>query len=86
MNYRELLKDKKYEVLYLLNAVDEFVLKVMQNYNEKNFKSVTDGDLDLESVEEKEAIQKKIDDNKLVQDIIKAYDRYYEEGKNKRYE
>ena len=53
MNYRELLKDKKYEVLYLLNAVDEFVLKVMQNYNEKNFKSVTDGDLDLESVEEK---------------------------------
>lgn len=54
----ELLKDKKYEVLYLLNAVDEFVLKVMQNYNEKNFKSVTDGDLDLESVEEKEAIQK----------------------------
>lgn len=66
----ELLKDKKYEVLYLLNAVDEFVLKVMQNYNEKNFKSVTDGDLDLESVEEKEAIQKKIDDNKEMLDFL----------------
>ncbi len=66
----ELLKDKNYEVLYLLNAVDEFVLKVMQNYNEKNFKSVTDGDLDLETAEEKEAVQKKIDDNKEMLDFL----------------
>lgn len=66
----ELLKDKKYEVLYLLNPVDEFVLKVMQNYNEKSFKSVTDGDLDLETAEEKEAVQKKIEDNKEMLDFL----------------
>lgn len=66
----ELLKDKDYEVLYLIDAVDEFVFKVMQNYKEKNFKSIADGDLDLESAEEKEATQKKIDENKEMLDYL----------------
>lgn len=66
----ELLKDKNYEVLYLIDAVDEFVFKVMQNYKEKNFKSIADGDLDLESAEEKEATQKKIDENKEMLDYL----------------
>ena len=66
----ELLKDKDYEVLYLIDAIDEFVFKIMQNYKEKNFKSIVDGDLDLESAEEKEATQKKIDENKEMLDYL----------------
>ena len=42
----------------------------MQNYKEKNFTSIADGDLDLESAEEKEATQKKIDENKEMLDYL----------------
>ncbi|MBQ9719139.1 MAG: molecular chaperone HtpG, partial [Oscillospiraceae bacterium] len=43
----ELLKDKNYEVLYLTGEADEFVLQTLQNYADKPFRSIVDGDLDL---------------------------------------
>ncbi|MBR1565328.1 MAG: molecular chaperone HtpG, partial [Oscillospiraceae bacterium] len=43
----ELLKDKNYEVLYLTGEADEFVLQALQNYADKPFRSIVDGDLDL---------------------------------------
>jgi len=34
----ELLKDKEYEVLYLTDDIDEFAIRVLMNYKEKEFK------------------------------------------------
>lgn len=60
----ELVKDKGYEVLYLTQDVDEFAVKVMLNYKDHPFKSISDGDLDLESDEEKEQTKKASEENK----------------------
>ena len=54
----ELLKEKRYEVLYLTGEADEFVLQTLQKYDDKPFRSIIDGDLELgdedaETVEEK---------------------------------
>ena len=50
--------------MYLTDDVDEFALKVIRDYKEKPFKSIADGDIDLESAEEKEAAAQKTEDNK----------------------
>ena len=55
----ELVKDKGYEILYLTENVDEFAVKMLMNYNEKEFKSVSAADLDLESEEKKEELKAK---------------------------
>lgn len=60
----ELVKDKGYEILYLTDNVDEFALQVMMNYQEKNFKNIAQGDLNLESEEEKKEIEEKAEANK----------------------
>ena len=60
----ELFAEKGYEVLYLTDDVDEFAFKVIRDYQEKAFKSIADGDIDLESAEEKEASAKKSEENK----------------------
>lgn len=51
----ELVADKGYEILYLTDDIDEFAIKVILNYKDKEFKSVSSGDLGIEadSAEEK---------------------------------
>ena len=49
---------KGYEVLYLTEYLDEFVIKILATYKDKTFKNVTDKSLDLSTDEEKEAIEK----------------------------
>ena len=58
----EMLKDKGYEVLYLTEMIDEFALKMMRVYEEKEFKSISDGDLELDTEEEKHAAEKKAEE------------------------
>lgn len=53
----ELVKDKGYEILYLTDDVDEFALRMMGEYSGKQFKSVSSGDLDLETEEEKKELE-----------------------------
>ena len=60
----ERLKEMGYEILYLTDDVDEFCLKMMMNYSEKEFRSVSDKDLGLEEPQENEEIQKKNEENK----------------------
>lgn len=71
----ELLKDKDYEVLFLTDDVDEFAIKMLMKYKEKEFKSISEGDLGLETEEEKKEIAKKSEDNKelftLMKDALK---------------
>ncbi|MFV0288859.1 MAG: molecular chaperone HtpG, partial [Mycoplasmatales bacterium] len=58
------IKEKAIEVLYFLNDVDEFAIKMLMNYEEKEFKSITDASIDLDSQEEKEKIEKLKEENK----------------------
>lgn len=51
----ELVREKGYDVLCLTEDVDEFVLKILQNWNEKEFMSVTSGDLDFADKKDKKA-------------------------------
>ena len=60
----EKIKDKRYEVLYFTQDVDEFSIKVMINYDGKPFKSISDADLDLDTEEEKEEAKKLDEENK----------------------
>lgn len=49
----ELVLDKGYEVLYFIDDIDEFAIKMMMKYKEKEFKSVSSGDLGIESEDDK---------------------------------
>ena len=60
----ELLKDKGFEILYLTDDVDEFALKMMMKYADKEFRNVSDKDLGLEAEADSEEIQKQNEDNK----------------------
>ncbi len=67
----ELVKDKGYEILYMTDSVDDFVVQMLMTYEEKQFKSVNDNDLGLESEEEKKDIEKSSEENKDVLDFVK---------------
>ena len=60
----ELVKDKGFEILYLVDDIDEFALKMLHDYDGKEFKSVSSGDLGLETEEEKQSAQKQAEDYK----------------------
>ena len=54
----EAVREKGYEVLYLTDEVDEFSLKVLGKYADKEFKNVTAEALDISSDEEKATVEK----------------------------
>ena len=71
MPQTEILKDKGFEILYCTDDVDEFVLKVLLDYEGKMFMSVSGGDLGLEeSEEEKETAKKQAEDSKELFDAM----------------
>ena len=65
------IKEKGYEILYLTENVDEFVIQVLENYNEKKFVNICAENMDLDSEEEKEKLKKENEDNKEMFDIMK---------------
>lgn len=52
MPQTELIADKGYEILYFTDDVDEFAIMMMRTYQDKDFRSVSSGDLGLEKDEE----------------------------------
>ena len=60
----EAIKDKGYEILYLTDNVDEFVFQILMNYDGKQFMNVAANNVDLDSKEEKEQLQKENEENK----------------------
>ncbi len=60
----ETLKEKEYEVLYLTDKIDEFVLQTIMMYKEKTFQNVSAESVDLDTVEEKEALEKLNEEHK----------------------
>ena len=65
------VKDKGYEVLYCTDYVDEFAIKMLQKYNDKELKNVCDEDLQLDSKENQEKLVKKNEDSKDMFSIMK---------------
>lgn len=60
----EVVKDKGYEILYLTESVDEFAIQMLMSYEDKQFKSVSASDLDIETPEEKEETKKLAEDSR----------------------
>jgi len=48
----ELVSEKGYEILYFTEDIDEFAIKMLASYQEKEFKSVSSGDLGIENDDE----------------------------------
>lgn len=60
----EQVKEKGYEILYLTDYVDEFVTQTLMEYDGHQFVNVSTGDLDLDSEEEKEELNKENEESK----------------------
>ena len=60
--YLEKLRAKGYEALFLIDPVDEFVMRVFTTFEDKPFASVMEEELDLDSKEEKEKKQDELKD------------------------
>ena len=68
----ELLKDKGFEILYMTDDIDEFAIRIMNEFDGKEFKSVSGDDLGFEENEkEKDAVKKETEDNKELFDYMK---------------
>ncbi len=67
----EAIMDKGYEILYLTQDVDEFMLKIMGKFDEKEFRSISSEDLGLETEEEKEETKKKADMSREMLEFMK---------------
>ena len=65
----ETLSDKGYEVLCMDDSIDEFCVKMLAKYGDKEFKSIADADLGLDTEDEKEEIKKLSEENK---DVLEA--------------
>jgi molecular chaperone HtpG len=57
----EALRDKGYEVLYMVDPVDELVLSHLSDFEGKKLKSVGKGDIELGSEKEKEEAKKELE-------------------------
>jgi molecular chaperone HtpG len=80
----EAFKEKGYEVLFLVDKVDEFMMQGLSDYKEKPFKSVNKGDVDLKTEDEKKEDEKKNEENKktygnLLEDMQKSLDEEVKE-------
>jgi len=50
----DLLSEQGYEILYFTDDIDEFAIRMLMNYKDKEFKSVSSGDLGIEENKNKE--------------------------------
>lgn len=78
----EQVKDKDYDILYLTDYVDEFAITAIVEYEDKKFANVENGDLDLETEEEKESTKKTNEEN---EDLLKEMQKEIKEVKEVRF-
>lgn len=67
----ELLLDKGYEILYFTDDVDEFAIRMLMTYKEKEFKSVSSGDLGIEQDEKENSSEEDKKENKELFESMK---------------
>jgi Molecular chaperone, HSP90 family len=68
----ELVLDKGYEILYFTDDVDEFAIRMLMNYKEKEFKSVSSGDLGIEADDNKKESESDDKENKELFENMKS--------------
>ena len=68
----ERVAEKGYDILCLTEDVDEFALRVLESYQDKPFRSVSDPDLDLNTEEEKQEMEKRAEEAKPLLERIKT--------------
>ena len=67
----EAFKEKNYEILYLTDYGDEFVMQTLMEYEGKKFANVSDSNTDLDSAEDKEELEKINKENKDMFTLMK---------------
>ncbi len=68
----ERVADKGFDILCLVEDVDEFALRILESYQDKPFRSVSDPDLDLGTEEEKKEMEKRAEEAKPLLERIKT--------------
>lgn len=68
----EVVRDKGYEIIYCTDDIDEFALRMLNEYEGKEFRSVSSGDLGFETEEEKEEQEKQTEENKSLLEAMTA--------------
>ncbi len=67
----DVMKEKNYEVLLFTDDIDEFMIQVLQSYQDVLFKSIQQGESDLIDDTKKKDLKKKEKDNKDILSAIK---------------
>ncbi|MCH6264141.1 MULTISPECIES: molecular chaperone HtpG [Neobacillus] len=67
----ELVADKGYEILYFTDEIDEFAIRMLMSYKDKEFKSVSSGDLGFEADEKSQDSEAEEQDNKELFEYMK---------------
>jgi molecular chaperone HtpG len=68
----EMIADKGYEILYFTDDIDEFAIKMIMSYKEKEFKSVSSGDLGIEPDSKDNDAAEEENDNKELFEAMKG--------------
>ncbi|MBU3182605.1 molecular chaperone HtpG [Clostridium psychrophilum] len=68
----EMVSDKGFEILYFTDEVDEFAIRMIAKYKEKEFKSVSSGDLGIEAEKKEEPSAVDDKENKELFDHMKT--------------
>lgn len=67
----EFVSEKGYEILYFTEDIDEFAIKMLMTYKEKEFKSISSGDLGIEGEDNKDGSESNESENKELFDYMK---------------
>ena len=67
----EFVSEKGYEILYFTEDIDEFAIKMVMTYKEKEFKSISSGDLGIEGEENKSDSESEENESKEIFDYMK---------------
>jgi molecular chaperone HtpG len=68
----EFVSEKGYEILYFTEDIDEFAIKMLMTYKEKEFKSISSGDLGIEGEDNKDDSETEVNDSKEIFDYMKT--------------
>ncbi len=68
----EIVSDKGFEILYFTDDIDEFAIKMIMSYKEKEFRSVSSGDLGIEVDENDKPTEAEENDNKELFEAMKG--------------
>lgn len=62
----ELVSEHGYEILYFIEDIDEFAIKMLMNYKDKEFRSVSSGDLGIEEETKEETSAQETEENRAL--------------------